>query len=185
MASSEADAKLLVPLRSDGPEARPSFSEEIDEVTEDVRNRAVEGVESVDENGFNMDTGSDRLVAAIGQRVNVRLERGVVLAMHYVPIKFDRHQVLGRDVGVRDAVRRDHEAVLVGDPNAEVTLGVLHQTEGLGPLGNRHDLATYLNLRHRHDCCLLSRSFMSDRSSAGEQPLTKSCGGPEGSKSDA
>ena len=100
---------------------KASSSEKLDEVTEDVRNRAVEGVESVDENGFNMDTGSDRLVATIGQRVNVRLERGVVLAMHYVPIKFDRHQVLGRDVGVRDAVRRDHEAVLVGDPNAEVT----------------------------------------------------------------
>ena len=132
-----------------------------------------------------MDTGSDRLVATIGRRVNVRLARGVVLAMHYVPIKIDRHQVLGRDVGVRDAVLRDHEAVLVGDPNAEVTLGVLHQTEGLGPLGNRHDLATYLNLRHRHDCCLLSRSFVSDRSSAGEQPLTKSCGSPEGSKSGA
>jgi hypothetical protein len=100
--------------------------------------------------------------------------------MHYVPIKIDRHHVLGRDVGVRDAVLRDHEAVLVGDPNAEVTLDVLHQTDGLGPLGNRHDLATYLNLRHRHDCWLLSRSFVSDRSSPGECP--KSSGGPEGSK---
>jgi hypothetical protein len=108
-----------------------------------------------------MNAGPDFLIATIRKRVDVRLARGIVSTMQYASVKIDRHQVLGREVGIGDAVRRDHEAVLIRNPNAEIPLGVLHQAQGLGPLGDGNDLATYLYFWHRHGYCLLSR-FLPD-----------------------